>query len=224
MGEGVTAIKKSKKSISPLIYHVNWCIISFTEVRTQNCFILSPTGYNNWSHTHLLNIGKVSSQLISGSKNIERRVRGRVSTLLQKNLKKNICRVKGVHQVSLIDMEYFKDDQRMPFYLRKHADMKEIFNACTGGVNIQMICEKIPSLSKGKCCLYLQSKYLLYLPPVWPSGWINVGCFKRSDKVRFYECTRIDGGLLLSAEVHVVKEGKNVIGCFVKSEISEKWC
>ena len=90
MGKGVTAIKKSKKSISPLTYHVNWCMISFTEVRTKNCFILSPTGYNNWSHTHLSNIGKVSSQLISGSKNIEISVRGRVSTLLQKNLKKKV--------------------------------------------------------------------------------------------------------------------------------------
>ena len=41
-------------------------------------------------------------------------------------------------------MEYFKDDQRMSIYLRKHSDMKEIFNACTGGVNDRMVCQKRP--------------------------------------------------------------------------------
>ena len=32
----------------------------------------------------------------------------------------------------------------MPIYLRKHPDMKEIFNACTGGINDRMICQKHP--------------------------------------------------------------------------------
>ena len=48
------------------------------------------------------------------------------------------------HLLSLIDTEYFKDDQRMPFYLLKHCDMQEIFNACAGGVSNQMIFEKRP--------------------------------------------------------------------------------
>ena len=79
-------------------------------------------------------IWKVSSHFVSGSKIIEEKKEG-VSTPLQKNLKKEACRVKEVLRVfSLIDMEYFKDGQRMPFYLRK--------SACTGGVNDRMICQK----------------------------------------------------------------------------------
>ena len=50
-------------------------------------------------------------------------------------------------------MEYFKDNQRMPIYLQKNTDMKEIFNGYTGGINDRMIAKKAPT-SKGKCCLY----------------------------------------------------------------------
>ena len=41
-----------------------------------------------------------------------------------------------MHQVlSLIDMEYFMDNQKMPIYLRKHRDVKEIFNTSTGFIH-----------------------------------------------------------------------------------------
>ena len=49
------------------------------------------------------------------------------------------------------------------------------------------------------------------------------GFFKRSDKIRFFKCTRNDDGLLLLTEVHVVKEGNNVIRGIVKSRIVGKW-
>ena len=68
-------------------------------------------------------------------------------------------------------MEYFKDDQRMPIYLSMHPDLKEIFNAYTGGVNNRMVCQKMSPLSKAKGCLYLRSKYLPYSPPISPSTW-----------------------------------------------------
>ena len=108
-------------------------------------------------------IWKVSSQFVSSSKIIEEKREG-VSTPLQKNLKKEACRVKEVRRVfSLIDMEYFEDGQRLPFYLRK--------NACTGGVNDRMICQKYHSLSIGKSCLYPWPKYLRYFLPIGSSGW-----------------------------------------------------
>ena len=52
-------------------------------------------------------------------------------TSLQKSSKKTKAgRLKEVHQVfSLVDIEYFKHNQKMVIYLRKYPEMKEIFNA-----------------------------------------------------------------------------------------------
>ena len=47
------------------------------------------------------------------------------------------------------------------------------------------------------------------------------GSFKRSYKVRYYKCTRNDDDLLLSTELHVVREGNNVIGGIVSSR--DRW-
>ena len=49
------------------------------------------------------------------------------------------------------------------------------------------------------------------------------GFFKRSDKIRFFKCTRNDDGLLSLTKVHAVKEGNNVIRGIVKSQIVGKW-
>lgn len=48
--------------------------------------------------------------------------------------------------------------------------------------------------------------------------------FKRSDMVKFHEFTRNDDDLLLSKEVHVVKEENNVTGGIVNSRTAAKWC
>ena len=124
----------------------------------------------------------------------------------------------------LIDMEYFKDDQRMPIYLRKHPDIKEIFNACTGGINDWMICQKRLFRVKKNTAFILDQNTCCICHPFDLQVDNIAGSFKRSDKVRFHECTRNDDGLLLLTEVHVVKEGKNVIGGIVKFQIAGKWC
>ena len=65
-----------------------------------------------------------------------------MSTPLQKALKKSkACRAKEMHRVfSLIVIECFIDDRRMPIFLQKHPDMKEIFSPFTEGLNDQIIC------------------------------------------------------------------------------------
>ena len=68
---------------------------------------------------------------------------------------------------SLLDMEYFKDDQRMPIYLQKNTDMNEIFNGCTGGINDPMIAKKVPS-SKENAVFILDQRYLPYSSPIRP--------------------------------------------------------
>ena len=100
--------------------------------------------------------------------------------------------------------------------------MKEIFNACTGGVNDQIICQKRPLRVKENATFTLHQNNCRIRHPFDLQADNIVGFFKRSDKVRFYECTRNDDGLLLSTEVHVVKEGKNVIGGLAKSRIAGK--
>ena len=45
--------------------------------------------------------------------------------------------------------------------------------------------------------------------------------FKRSNKVRYYKCTRNDDDLLSSTEFHVVREGNNVIGGIVSAR--DRW-
>ena len=121
-------------------------------------------------------------------------------------------------------MEYFKNDKRMPIYLRKHPDMKEIFNACTGGINDQTVCQKRLVKVKENAAFILNQNTCCIRHPFYLQADNIAGSFKRSDKVRFYKCTRNCDGLLLSTEVHVVKEGKNVIGGIVKSRIAGKWC
>lgn len=49
------------------------------------------------------------------------------------------------------------------------------------------------------------------------------GSLKRSNKVRFYKCTRNDDALLLLTEFHVVKERNNVISGIASSPIAGKW-
>ena len=60
-----------------------------------------------------------------------------------------------------------------------------------------------------------------YLQPIWPPGWQYC---KLSGKLRFYEFTRNDGGVLLSTEDDVVKERNSVIGGIANTGIAEKWC
>ena len=112
----------------------------------------------------------------------------------------------------------------MPIYLRKHPDMKKIFNTCTGGVDDRMIWQKHPLWVKKNAGFILDQNTCCILHPFDLQADNIATSFKRSEKVKFYECTRNDGGLFLSTEIHVVKEGKNVVGGIVKSRIAGKWC
>ena len=108
---------------------------------------------------------------------------------------------------SLIDMEYFKDDQRALIYLRKHLGMKEIFIACTGSVNNRMICQKCPLRVKENATFILNQNDCRIRHPFELQADNITGSFKRRDMVRFYECTRNYDGLLLMTKIHVVKKG-----------------
>ena len=113
---------------------------------------------------------------------------GRFRPLFKKALRTSrASRVKEVRRVfSLTDMECFKDDQRMPIHLRKKPDMKEIFNACTGGVNDLMICKKRPLRVKENAALIFDQNTCRIRHPFDLQTDNIAGSFKRSDKVRFY--------------------------------------
>ena len=101
--------------------------------------------------------------------------------------------------------------------------MKEIFNICIGGINDRMICQKLPlRIKKNAAFILKQNTYRICHPFDLQADNI-AGSFKRSEKVRFYECSRNGDGLLLSTEVHLVKGGKNEIGGIGKSRIVGKW-
>ena len=77
-----------------------------------------------------------------------------------------------------------------------HSDLKEISNAYTGAVNNRMVCLKMSPLSKQNAAFIFDRNtcricHLFHLQP----GNIS-GSFKRSFKLRFYDCIRNDEGLL----------------------------
>ena len=73
----------------------------------------------------------------------------------------------------------------MPIYLRKHPDMKEIFNACTGGVNERMICQKRPLRVKENAAFILDQNTCRIRCPFDLQASNIAGSFERSVKVRF---------------------------------------
>ena len=87
-----------------------------------------------------------------------------------------------------------------PFFLRKHPYMKEIFNVCKGSLNDR---ENAAFILNQNTCHNCHSFNL--------QAEIITGYFTGIDTVRFCECTRNNDGLLSSKEVHVVKEGNNVV-------------
>ena len=112
----------------------------------------------------------------------------------------------------------------MPINLRKHLDMKEIFNACVGDVNDCMIFQKRPLWVKENAAFILDQNTCRIRHPFDLQANNIARSFKLSDKVRFYECTRNVDGLFLSTEVHVIKERNNLIGGIASSQNVEKWC
>ena len=121
-----------------------------------------------------------------------------------------------MHQgFSLIDIECFKDGKKMPIYLWKHPDMKEIFNTCIGGINDRMICQKLPLwVNRNAAFILKQNTYCICHPFDLQADNIS-GSFKRSEKVRLYECSRNNDGLLTFYLQKFISEKKGKTGSVV---------
>ena len=113
----------------------------------------------------------------------------------------------------------------MPIYSKSTLDIKEIFAICVNrDVAKEWICTQRPLRVKENATFIVdQAKCGIKHPFDLQADNIG-GAYRKSDMVRFYECTRnCDGTCSLSSEVHVVKNNGKVVSGVVNEFIYGKW-
>ena len=123
------------------------------------------------------------------------------------------------------DQFFLKKDELLPIASRDNADLKEIFQICTGNVNENLICKKRPC-RVGETTTFIINQNATKVVHPFDLETDDLGVkMTLTENVRFYEYEIIDDSSNVSHEVTVRKDEKGrVINGTYKERQGKVWC